>query len=844
MASAVFQFGDCSINIASRELLRAGERVNLSPIVFDCIAYLIQHRERAVGRDELVAAVWGRASVSDAVMGKTILTARRAIGDTAEEQRFLRTVPRFGYQWGAPTRSVAEAMSPPQGPIVTPMPAPVHPILASADATGKKRVPKAWARAAGVAALALLFALAIGAAWWRHASRGKPAMTATAPAAFASPADMTIVLPVDVAAAPEDDWLRLGLMDLIAARLRASGLAVLPSDSVVRLVPAGSTRDAAIAAVRGVGERSHVIAAAVRHSGADWMVRAELVEPDGSTHAVQSQTDNAITAAGKAADALLELLGKHVANEPMSAARLSQTELLQRVDAARLAGDPAQARALIGAADPALQALPEVQLRLAQVDLRTGEFEASRARLADLAAQVTEESDAWLHARIQSYLCIALARVGQLEAGERACDRAIGLLETRNQPAELGRVYSDRGIIRELRQQYDAAGQDYSRARIALNLAGDALQLAKVDGNESNLDMAQGRYSEAIAIQQRIGERFRRFGMHNEWVTALNNQVAAHLALLQPLDALKTSDEAFALIDRVTDASVRHLTQLQRAAALGRNGRLGEARVLLDEVIATANNEQSAADRAVARTIEARLELESGQPAAALLLARQAIPALPAPPYGDARAEAWLITTRSLQRMGRLQESAADSKTFAAWAASTGGGEVGLVAQLAAAEQAAAERKSEAASLYEDALAQAKRWGVPAPLAETVESYGRYLLAQGDLPQASSVIGLIARHAELDFEAAVLQAQLYRALGQQPAAQAAIAQARKLAGERALPAEFGAPAAPLGSGSPLLGNGATAAQYRRSSQDRRRRPGSGPSAGPRPPPACKTLASA
>jgi len=816
MASAVFQFGDCSINIASRELLRAGERVNLSPIVFDCIAYLIQHRERAVGRDELVAAVWGRASVSDAVMGKTILTARRAIGDTAEEQRFLRTVPRFGYQWGAPTRSTAEAVPAPLESVVAP--APPRPVAASDTAIAHARTSKARPRAVWVAAvLALLLVLAIGAAWWRHASRSVPATTAAssapAPAASALPADMTIVLPVDVAAAAEDDWLRLGLMDLIAARLRASGLAVLPSDSVVRLVPAGSARDAAIAAVRGVGERSHVIAAAVRHSGADWMVRAELVEPDGSTHAVQAQTDNAITAAGKAADALLELLGKHAPNEVMSAARLSQTELLQRVDAARLAGDPAQARALIGAADPALQALPEVQLRLAQVDLRTGEFEASRARLADLAAQVTEESDAWLHARIQSYLCIALARVGQLEAGERACDRAIGLLETRNQPAELGRVYSDRGIIRELRQQYDAAGQDYSRARIALNLAGDALQLAKVDGNESNLDMAQGRYSEAIAIQQRIGERFRRFGMHNEWVTALNNQVAAHLALLQPFDALKTSDEAFALIDRVTDASVRHLTQLQRAAALGRNGRLGEARVLLDEVIATANNEQSAADRAVARTIEARLELESGQPAAALLLARQAIPALPAPPYGDARAEAWLIATRSLQRMGRLEESAADSKTFATWAASAGGAEVGLTAQLAAAEQAAAERKSEAAGpLYEDALAQAKRWGVPAPLAETVESYGRYLLAQGDLPQASSVIGLIARHAELDFEAAVLQAQLYRALGQQPAAQAAIAQARKLAGERALPADFGAPAAPLGSGSPLPGNGATAAQ--------------------------------
>jgi len=107
MASAVFQFGDCSINIASRELLRAGERVNLSPIVFDCIAYLIQHRERAVGRDELVAAVWGKAEISDTMLGKAILAARRATGDSAEAQAILRTVPRFGYRWVAPTEEIA-----------------------------------------------------------------------------------------------------------------------------------------------------------------------------------------------------------------------------------------------------------------------------------------------------------------------------------------------------------------------------------------------------------------------------------------------------------------------------------------------------------------------------------------------------------------------------------------------------------------------------------------------------------------------------------------------------------------------------------------------------------------
>lgn len=812
MAPRVLQFGDCSINIAARELLRGGERVNLSPIVFDCIAYLIQHRERAVGRDELVAAVWGKASVSDAVMGKTILTARRAIGDTAEDQRFLRTVPRFGYQWGAPTREgfeIPDEAGEPSG--ATQGEAPVsHGVAPNVQARPQQLLESSKRRvrtAPLTAALALLLMAVIGAAWWQRSVHDKNAPSSAPVARSALPADMTIVLPVEVAASPEDDWLRLGLMDLLATRLRAAGVAVLPSDNVVRLVPAGTPRDAAIAAVRGVAERSHVIVPLVRRSGADWILRAELLEPDGSTHAVQVQTDNAIAAGGAAADRVLDLLGKRGPSEALSEARLSQAELLQRVDAARLAGDPAQARALIAAADTGLQSLPEVQLRLGMIDLRTGEFEAARQRLADLATKVSAESDALLYARVQSYLCIALARVGQMPAGERACDEAIALLETRNQPAELGRVYSDRGIIRLLSEHYDLASQDFARARIALNLAGDALQLAKVDGNESNLEVAQGRYSEVIAIQQRIGERFERFGMNNELVTSLNNQTAAHLALLQPLDALKTSDRAFALLDRVNDASIRYLTRLQRADTFAQNGRLGEARVLLDGVIAEANPEQYAAELAFARAIEADVELASDQPAAALLLAQQAIPDLPAPPYGEVRARASLSAMRSLHRQGVVEEGALALKTFTAWANSTNQPEVRLYAELATAEQAAAERKSEAArASYEEALAEARRWGVPSVLSGTVDSFGRYLLAQGDLPKASSVIGLVARYAEVDFDSAVLQAQLYRALGQQQAEQAALAQARRLAGERPLPAELTARMPRVGGIKPLIGN--------------------------------------
>lgn len=787
MIHGVFHFGDCAINIASRELVRGGERVNLAPVVFDCLAYLIEHRDRAVGRDELVAAVWGKASVSDAVMGKTILTVRRAIGDTAEEQRYLRTVPRFGYQWNAPTRHEPSSIS-----TSTPEPETVVPPAPVTQPAPEPRRPHPWFYA--VVALAILLG---GLTYLRSRA---PATAAPAAPAEALAADVTVVLPVEVAAGNEDAWLRLGLMDFIASRLRTAGVTVLPSDNVVRLVPAGTSRDVALATARGIAVRSHAVATTVRRAGDAWFVRAEVVEPDGSERAAQAEGDSAMAAGAQVADQLLDLFGRR--RPAASLAALTQTELLQRVDAARLASDPAHARALIAAADAATQASPQVQLRLAQIDLRTGQFEASRDRLARLIDQVSVESDPVLHARLQSYWCIALARTNRMDAAVPACDRAITLLEPAGQPDELGRVYNDRGIIRMLRHEYDLAAQDFARARVASNLAGDALQLTRVEGNESNLEMAQGRYAEAVTIQQRIGERFERFGMHNDAVVAFDNQTETHLALLQPLEALKSNDRALAVIDRVADASVRYLTKLQRADALALNGRLGEARQLLDEVLHEAEGAQYAPERANARTSQAQLNLDAGRAGDALLLARQALPDLPAPPYGAVRAQAWLYAIRSLLALGRVDESSGETRAFGAWAAGEDDPDVALAAKLALAEQAAAERRDDEARVaYDEALAIAGRHSVPARLVEAAGSYGRWLVAHGDLPRAATVIGLVARHADGDYDSAVLQLALYRALGQEAAARNALAAVRRLAGERPVPVD-GRPAGDGGAIQP------------------------------------------
>ena len=88
------RFDDYSLDVARHELWRGSEPVVVEPQVFDLLAYLVQHPERVVTRDELLQAVWDGRIVSESAITNRVNAARRAIGDSGEKQRLIRTVPR------------------------------------------------------------------------------------------------------------------------------------------------------------------------------------------------------------------------------------------------------------------------------------------------------------------------------------------------------------------------------------------------------------------------------------------------------------------------------------------------------------------------------------------------------------------------------------------------------------------------------------------------------------------------------------------------------------------------------------------------------------------------------
>ena len=94
-----YLFEEYALDMDRRELRRGTEPVAVEPQVFDLLVYLIRHRDRVVGKDEILAAVWHGRAISESALFNRINAARSAIGDTGERQKLIKTLPRRGLRF-------------------------------------------------------------------------------------------------------------------------------------------------------------------------------------------------------------------------------------------------------------------------------------------------------------------------------------------------------------------------------------------------------------------------------------------------------------------------------------------------------------------------------------------------------------------------------------------------------------------------------------------------------------------------------------------------------------------------------------------------------------------------
>jgi TolB-like protein len=122
-----------ALDPGTRELLRGAMPVALEPQVFDVLVYLVENRDRVVSKDDLIAAVWQGRIVSESTLTSRINAARRAIGDSGEQQSLIRTIPRKGFRFvaalhdepaaeRAPPEAARPAASQPDRPTIAVLP--------------------------------------------------------------------------------------------------------------------------------------------------------------------------------------------------------------------------------------------------------------------------------------------------------------------------------------------------------------------------------------------------------------------------------------------------------------------------------------------------------------------------------------------------------------------------------------------------------------------------------------------------------------------------------------------------------------------------------------------------
>src|ERR1041384_5937937 len=110
--SRLVEFGPFQADFHARLLLRDGQVVPLPPKAFDVLLALGESEGRAVTRDELMTRVWGDAFVEEGNLTQMISVLRKALGDDAQESRYVVTIPRRGYRFGMPIQEVLEPSLP------------------------------------------------------------------------------------------------------------------------------------------------------------------------------------------------------------------------------------------------------------------------------------------------------------------------------------------------------------------------------------------------------------------------------------------------------------------------------------------------------------------------------------------------------------------------------------------------------------------------------------------------------------------------------------------------------------------------------------------------------------
>ena len=106
-----YRFGPFRFDVRERLLYRGSDPVLLTPKAADTLFHLVSRHGALVEKSELMQLVWPASFVEEATLAQNVFTLRRKLGQTAEGEEYIQTVPRRGYRMGVPVQELPDESS-------------------------------------------------------------------------------------------------------------------------------------------------------------------------------------------------------------------------------------------------------------------------------------------------------------------------------------------------------------------------------------------------------------------------------------------------------------------------------------------------------------------------------------------------------------------------------------------------------------------------------------------------------------------------------------------------------------------------------------------------------------
>jgi DNA-binding winged helix-turn-helix (wHTH) protein/tetratricopeptide (TPR) repeat protein len=170
--SHCYEFGPFTADSKRRLLLRGSAPIPLPPKVFDTLLLMLEHPDRVLTKDEIMAAIWPGRVVEESNLSQNVFTLRKALNDDSDN-RWIVTAPGRGYRFTGTVRRLTPALPVPQA--LHPVPQTLPPALQVLPAAPRRR-PHDWLNARTAVGTVLCLILVAGLIVWRLHRTGAAAV--------------------------------------------------------------------------------------------------------------------------------------------------------------------------------------------------------------------------------------------------------------------------------------------------------------------------------------------------------------------------------------------------------------------------------------------------------------------------------------------------------------------------------------------------------------------------------------------------------------------------------------------------------------------------------------------